>query len=40
MFVNKIDKANGSLREILSTLQEASDTPLLLRQIPIGKTRW
>jgi elongation factor G len=35
MFVNKIDKANGSLREILSTLQEASDTPLLLRQIPI-----
>ena len=35
MFVNKIDKANGSLREILKTLQEASDTPLLLRQIPI-----
>ncbi|MDE2183276.1 MAG: elongation factor G [Alphaproteobacteria bacterium] len=35
MFVNKIDKANGSLREILATLQEASDTPLLLRQIPI-----
>jgi elongation factor G len=35
MFVNKIDKANGSLREILSTLQEASDLPLLLRQIPI-----
>jgi elongation factor G len=35
MFVNKIDKATGSLRDILSTLQEASDTPLLLRQIPI-----
>ncbi len=35
MFVNKIDKANGSLRDILSTLQEASDLPLLLRQIPI-----
>jgi elongation factor G len=35
MFVNKIDKATGSLREILATLQEASDTPLLLRQIPI-----
>ena len=35
MFVNKIDKANGGLREILATLQEASDTPLLLRQIPI-----
>jgi len=35
MFVNKIDKAAGSLRDILGTLQEASDTPLLLRQIPI-----
>ncbi len=35
MFVNKIDKATGSLRDILATLQEASDTPLLLRQIPI-----
>lgn len=35
LFVNKIDKASGSLRAILSTLQEASQTPLLLRQIPI-----
>ena len=35
MFVNKVDKASGSLREILSLLQEASDLPLLLRQIPI-----
>ncbi|HUO99127.1 MAG TPA: elongation factor G [Rhizomicrobium sp.] len=35
LFVNKIDKATGSLREILGTLQEASDKPLLLRQIPI-----
>jgi len=35
LYVNKIDKANGSLREILAMLQEASDTPLLLRQIPI-----
>jgi len=35
LFVNKIDKATGSLEEILSALQEASDTPLLLRQIPI-----
>jgi elongation factor G len=33
--VNKIDKATGSLRELLASLQEASDTPLLLRQIPI-----
>jgi len=35
LYVNKIDKATGSLREILQTLQDASDTPLLLRQIPI-----
>jgi elongation factor G len=35
LFVNKIDKATGSFREILAMLQEASDTPLLLRQIPI-----
>jgi len=35
LFVNKIDKASGALRELLASLQEASDTPLLLRQIPI-----
>jgi elongation factor G len=35
LFVNKIDKATGSLRDMLAMLQEASDTPLLLRQIPI-----
>jgi elongation factor G len=35
LFVNKIDKANGALRDLLSFLQEASDKPLLLRQIPI-----
>lgn len=35
LFVNKIDKASGSLRELLAFLQEASDKPLLLRQIPI-----
>src|SRR5579871_326928 len=37
LFVNKIDKATGSLRDLLAMLQEASDTPLLLRQIPIWK---
>ena len=37
LFVNKIDKATASLREVLAMLQEASDTPLLLRQIPIWK---
>jgi elongation factor G len=35
LFVNKIDKADGSLRDLLARLQEASDKPLLLRQIPI-----
>ena len=35
LFVNKIDKASGSLRALLTMLQEASDKPLLLRQIPI-----
>lgn len=35
VFVNKIDKASGSLRDLLAFLQEASDKPLLLRQIPI-----
>jgi elongation factor G len=37
MFVNKIDKATGTLTDILAALQDASDTPLLLRQIPIWK---
>jgi elongation factor G len=35
LFVNKIDKADGSLRELLEALREVSDTPLLVRQIPI-----
>ena len=35
LFVNKIDHASGSLRELLALLQETSETPLLLRQIPI-----
>jgi len=35
LFVNKIDKASGSLRALLTMLQDASDKPLLLRQIPI-----
>lgn len=35
LYVNKIDKATGALRDVLSFLQEASDKPLLLRQIPI-----
>ena len=35
LFVNKIDKASGSLRALLTMLQDASGSPLLLRQIPI-----
>jgi len=35
LFVNKIDHANGSLRDLLALLQDTSDKPLLLRQIPI-----
>jgi elongation factor G len=35
VFVNKIDKANGALRDLLAFLQEASDRPLLMRQIPV-----
>ena len=35
LFVNKIDKATGSLHDLLSFLQDASDKPLLLRQMPI-----
>ena len=35
LFVNKFDKAGGSLRGLLALLQEESETPLLLRQIPI-----
>ena len=35
LFVNKVDKASGSLRALLAMLQDASDKPLLLRQIPI-----
>src|SRR5688500_13285753 len=35
LFVNKIDKASGSLRDLLTILQEVSPKPLVLRQIPI-----
>jgi elongation factor G len=35
LFVNKIDKASGSVRSLLELLQDASDMPLLIRQLPI-----
>ena len=35
LFVNKFDKARVPLRALLTALQDASEKPLLLRQIPI-----
>ncbi|CAN5319149.1 elongation factor G [soil metagenome] len=35
IFVNKIDRSEGRLRDVLSYLQPASTTPLIMRQIPI-----
>ena len=38
LFVNKIEKATGNVRDLLALLQEASDKPLLMRQIPISES--
>jgi elongation factor G len=37
LFINKIDKAEGRIRDLLPLLQPASRKPLVLRQIPIWK---
>ncbi len=37
LFLNKIDKASMGVRDALELLQPASETPLVLRQIPIWK---
>ncbi len=37
LFLNKIDQATAGVRDTLAMLQQASETPLLLRQIPIWK---
>jgi elongation factor G len=37
LFVNKIDKAQGQVRDLLTALQPASARPLVLRQVPIWK---
>ena len=37
IFLNKIDRSEGRLRDVLNYMQPASATPLLLRQIPIWK---
>ncbi|MDB4011118.1 elongation factor G [Polaribacter sp.] len=35
VFVNKIDRATGTVRDMLVALQETSSIPLVLRQVPI-----
>jgi len=37
LFLNKIDKASEGVRDTLKMLQPASETPLLLRQIPLRR---
>jgi elongation factor G len=37
LFINKIDKAQGQIRELLAALQPVSARPLVLRQVPIWK---
>src|SRR5205814_6153909 len=37
LFLNKVDKADTKMHEVLKLLQPASRTPLILRQIPIWK---
>jgi elongation factor G len=37
LFINKIDTATQRIRDTLALLQQASRTPLLLRQIPLWK---
>jgi len=38
IFVNRIDQAHGSIRELLEALQPLSASPLIARQIPIRTT--
>ena len=37
LFINKLDKVDGSVRDLLELLQPASSVPLVLRQIPLRK---
>jgi len=37
IFVNKIDKASGSIQDLIAALQNESEKPLVLRQIPLMK---
>ena len=35
LFINKMDKASVSVRQLMESLQEVSERPLVLRQVPI-----
>ena len=35
LFLNKIDKSEGNIRDVLEILQPASEQPLVLRQLPV-----
>jgi len=37
LFINKIDKAQGRIRDLLAALHPVSSKPLVLRQVPIWK---
>ena len=37
IYLNKIDKLSGSVRDVLTLLQPASSVPLVLRQLPMTK---
>ena len=37
LFINKVDKAQGQVRDLLAALQPAATKPLVLRQVPIWK---
>lgn len=37
LFINKIDKAQGRVRDLLASFQTASEKPLVLRQVPMWK---
>ncbi len=39
LFINKIDKSEGRLTDVLAYLQPASSKPLILRQLPIMEER-
>ncbi len=37
VFINKVDKASGSVRDLATALETANSTPVVLRHIPVSK---